>query len=138
MLNRERPDIVVAASREISNHSRVVLDVAARAGHVYVEKPIAAAPAEVDEMVAACDAASRHLVVAHPWRGHQAIHSVALPALRPGLIGEPRVGRVLGMGGRHGGNELFIDLAPHVFITPVCREPWRAPAAPASLCISTT
>ena len=68
-----------------------------------------------DIAVVASHAAGRHLVVAHPWRGHRAIQEVALPALRSGLIGEPRVGRVFGMGGRHGGNELFIDLAPHFF-----------------------
>jgi predicted dehydrogenase len=115
LLDRERPDITVVASREIGDHRRVVLDVAERGSHVYLEKPVAASPAEADEMVAACAQRNLLLVVAHPWRGHPPIQRVAIPLIRGGKIGAPRLARIYGKGGRHGGNELFIDLAPHFF-----------------------
>jgi predicted dehydrogenase len=115
MLDREQPDIVVVASREIGDHHRIVLDVAERGCHIYLEKPIAASPAEVDEMLAACARRNLRLIVAHPWRGHPPIQRVAIPLIRAGKIGAPRLARIYGMGGRHGGNELFVDLAPHFF-----------------------
>ncbi|MSQ43137.1 MAG: Gfo/Idh/MocA family oxidoreductase [Chloroflexi bacterium] len=115
MLARERPDITVIASREIGDHLQIVMDVASHRSHVYLEKPVAAFPAEVDDMIHACEAHNLQLVVAHPWRGHPPIQRVAIPAIRAGRIGEPRLARIYGMGGRHGGNELFIDLAPHFF-----------------------
>ena len=115
MLARERPDITVVASREIGDHHQIVMDVARSRSHVYLEKPVAASLAEVDDMIHACEARDLTLVVAHPWRGHPPIQQVAIPAIRSGRIGEPRLARIYGMGGRHGGNELFIDLAPHFF-----------------------
>lgn len=115
MLARERPDITVVASREIGDHHQIVMDVARSRSHVYLEKPVAASLAEVDDMIHACEAYDLTLVVAHPWRGHPPIQQVAIPAIRSGRIGEPRLARIYGMGGRHGGNELFIDLAPHFF-----------------------
>lgn len=115
MLERERPDIAVVASREIGDHHALVLAAAERGCHVYLEKPVAASPAEVDEMVAACARRDLLLIVAHPWRGHPPIQRVAIPLVRSGKIGQPRLARIYGMGGRHGGDELFIDLAPHFF-----------------------
>jgi predicted dehydrogenase len=115
MLARERPDITVVASREIGDHHQIVMDVARSRSHVYLEKPVAASLAEVDDMMHACEAHDLTLVVGHPWRGHPPIQQVAIPAIRSGRIGEPRLARIYGMGGRHGGNELFIDLAPHFF-----------------------
>ena len=53
MLERERPDITVFASREIGDHCELVTTAGEAATHVYLEKPIAATPAEVDRMVAA-------------------------------------------------------------------------------------
>jgi len=113
MLDRVRPDIAVVASREIGDHHRLVLDVAERGCHIYLEKPVAASTAEVDEMVAACAKRGLLLIVAHPWRGHPPIQRTAIPLIRAGKIGTPRLARIYGMGGRHGGNELFLDLAPH-------------------------
>lgn len=70
MLARERPDITVVASREIGDHHQIVMDVARSRSHVYLEKPVAASLAEVDDMIHACEAHDLTLVVAHPWRGH--------------------------------------------------------------------
>ena len=115
MLEKEKPDIAVLASREIGDHLELVLQTAARGAHIYLEKPIAATPAEVDQMMAACAAKDLLLVVAHPWRAHPPIQHTAIPLIRLGKIGEPRLARIYGMGGEHGGDQLFLDLYPHFF-----------------------
>lgn len=115
MLDQEQPDIVVLASREIGDHLELVLETAARGSHIYLEKPIAAAPAEVDQMLAACERSGSLFIVAHPWRGHPPIQKVAIPLIRAGKIGTPFLARIYGMGGAHGGDQLFLDLYPHFF-----------------------
>lgn len=115
MLVKERPDIAVVATREIGDHLELVLAAAEHGAHVYLEKPAAASPEEVDRMMAACKANGCLLVVAHPWRGHPPIQRVAIPLIKSGKIGQPRLARIYGMGGRHGGDELFLDLCPHFF-----------------------
>lgn len=115
MLRVEQPDIAVVASREIGDHLEMVLAAAENGSHIYLEKPAAASPAEVDQMMAACAQYNLRLIVAHPWRGHPPIQRVAIPLIRGGKIGEPRLARIYGMGGEHGGDQLFIDLCPHFF-----------------------
>ena len=115
MLRVEQPDIAVVASREIGDHLAMVLAAAEQGAHIYLEKPAAASPAEVDQMMAACAKNNLRLIVAHPWRGHPPIQRVAIPLIRAGKIGEPRLARIYGMGGEHGGDQLFIDLCPHFF-----------------------
>ena len=83
--------------------------------HVYLEKPVAASVAEVDQMIAARDKTGVTVVVAHPWRGHPPIQRVAIPEIKAGKIGQPRLCRIYGMGGAHGGDQLFLDLYPHFF-----------------------
>ncbi|MFT5368902.1 MAG: putative dehydrogenase [Candidatus Latescibacterota bacterium] len=125
MLKTESPDIVVVASREIGDHLDLVLNCAASGAHIYMEKPVAASVAEVDEMIAACEKSGSSVVVAHPWRGHPPIQKVAIPLIRSGKIGEPRLARIYGMGGEHGGDQLFLDLYPH-FLDFVCQL-WGTP-----------
>ena len=115
MLETEKPDIAVVASREIGDHLDLVINCVERGVHVYMEKPVAAAVAEVDQMIAARDKAGVQVVVAHPWRGHPPIQKVAIPAIKGGKIGAPRLCRIYGMGGEHGGDQLFLDLYPHFF-----------------------
>ena len=115
MLEEEKPDIAVVASREIGDHLALVLNCVERGAHVYLEKPVAASVAQVDQMIAARDKAGVTVVVAHPWRGHPPIQRVAIPAIKGGKIGQPRLCRVYGMGGAHGGDQLFLDLYPHFF-----------------------
>jgi predicted dehydrogenase len=125
MLKTESPDIVVVASREIGDHLDLVFNCAASGAHIYMEKPVAASVAEVDEMIAACEKSGSSVVVAHPWRGHPPIQKVAIPLIRSGKIGEPRLARIYGMGGEHGGDQLFLDLYPH-FLDFVCQL-WGTP-----------
>jgi predicted dehydrogenase len=115
MLETEQPDIAVVASREIGDHLETVLEAAESGAHIYLEKPAAASPAEVDQMIAACETKGLLLIVAHPWRGHPPIQDVAIPLIKNGKIGEPRLVRMFGMGGPHGGDQLFLDLYPHFF-----------------------
>ena len=54
MLAVERPDITVVASREIGDHLDMVLAAAEAGSHIYLEKPIAASPLQVERMMGAC------------------------------------------------------------------------------------
>ncbi len=115
MLKKERPDITVFASREIGDHLDLVATAQEIGTHIYIEKPLAATPAEIDQMVAACERNNKLLIVACPWRGHPPIQHVAIPLIKEGKIGEPRLARIHGRNGPHGGNQMFLDLYPHFF-----------------------
>jgi predicted dehydrogenase len=115
MLEKEKPDIAVVASREVGDHRDYVVNTAAAGAHIYMEKPSAASPEQIDEMISACNKTSVQCVVAHPWRAHPPTQQVAIPLIKEGKIGEPRLARIYGMGGKHGGCELFLDLYPHFF-----------------------
>ena len=141
MLDRERPDITVFASREVGDHCELVTTAGEFDTHVYLEKPIAATPAEVDRMVAAVEKNGKLLILACPWRGHPPIQHVAIPLLKEGRIGEPRLGRIYGMNGPHGGNQMFLDLyisstfsircgASRCGAAPTSRSPAAMPPAP--------
>ena len=116
MLDKEKPDIAVLASREIGDHCELVISAAEAGCNIYLEKPVAASPTEVDQMLAAFDKSNLLCVVAHPWRGHPPIQRVAIPMIKAGTkIGEPRLCRIYGMNGNEGGDQLFLDLYPHFF-----------------------
>lgn len=83
--------------------------------HIYIEKPIAASPAQVDKMIAACASRDKLLILTCPWRGHPPIQHVAIPLIKSGKIGEPRLARIHCMNGHEGGDQMFIDLYPHFF-----------------------
>jgi len=115
MIEKEGPDITVFASREIGDHLDFVLNAQEVGTHIYIEKPLAATPAEVDQMVAACEHNDKLLIVACPWRGHPPIQHIAIPLIKEGKIGEPRLARIHGRNGPHGGDQMFLDLYPHFF-----------------------
>ena len=107
MLEAEKPDIAVVASREIGDHLALVLNCVERGAHVYLEKPVAASVAQVDQMIAARDKAGVTVVVAHPWRGHPPIQRVAIPAIKAGKIGQPRLCGSMGWAARTAGINCF-------------------------------
>ncbi len=115
MLKTERPDIAVIATHDLRNHLEYVQAAAACGAHLYVEKPLARTPEEVDQMLETCDKANVALVMAHPWRGRPQIQKSVIPMIREGRIGEPRTARMYGFGGDMGGDQWFIDLYPHFF-----------------------
>ena len=117
MLEKEQPDITVFASREIGDHFELVTtaqDIGSGT-HIYIEKPVAATPSEVDRMADACEKNDKLFIVATPWRGHPPIQHAAIPLIKEGKIGEPRLGRIHGRNGAHGGDQMFLDLYPHFF-----------------------
>lgn len=115
MLADEKPDIVVVATHDLGNHPEFIRAAVAAGAHVYVEKPLATTPAEIDSLIATCDAAGKLLIVAIPWRAHPPIHETVIPSIRAGKIGEPRYARMYGFGGELAGDQWFIDLYPHFF-----------------------
>jgi predicted dehydrogenase len=115
MIEKERPDITVFASREIGDHCDLVVAAQEIGTHIYIEKPLAATPAEVDRMIEVCEANGKLLIVACPWRGHPPVQHTAIPLIKSGKIGEPRLARIHGRNGIHGGNQMFLDLYPHFF-----------------------
>ena len=79
-------------------------------------------------MVAACEAKDKLLVLAYPWRGHPPIQRVAILLINGGKIGVPRLARIHGRNGPHGGDQMFLDLYPHFFefLDQVWGQPsWR-------------
>ena len=115
MLEKERPDIAVIGGGEIGDHSELAVAAAESGANIFVEKPAASTPEEVDQMIAACERSKSLFVVAHPWRGHPPIQRVAIPLIREGKIGEPRVARMYGRGGKIVGDQWLLDLYPHFF-----------------------
>ena len=126
MLDKLKPDITVVATREIGDHHDLVTTVAEYDTHVYLEKPISATPAEADRMADAVEARGKLFILATPWRGHPPIQRVAIPLIKEGKIGEPRLARIHGMNGPHGGDQMFLDLYPHFF--DFLDQVWGAPS----------
>ena len=125
MLDKLRPDIACIATREIGDHFELVTTAAEYDTHVYIEKPLCATPAEADQMADALEAKGKLLILACPWRGHPPIQHVAIPLIKDGKIGEPRLARIRGRNGDHGGDQMFLDLYPHFF--DFLDQVWGAP-----------
>lgn len=87
MLTREHPDAVTVAV-PTQYHHRVVLDALSAGCHVLVEKPIAATPAEAEEMIAAANRAERVLMVGHIERYNPAIQELK-KRMEQGQVGRP-------------------------------------------------
>ena len=115
MLAEEKPDIVVVATHDLGNHPEFIHASVEAGAHIYVEKPLATTPAQIDRMMQACKDADKLLVVAIPWRGHRPIDDHLIPIIKEGKIGEPRYARMYGFGGEMAGDQWFIDLYPHFF-----------------------
>ncbi len=114
MLNNEQLDIVAICPRWLDQHRDIVLAVAEKQLHIYMEKPFCRTLEEADQMVAACELNKVKLAIAHQTR-----YSPTLRVVRE-LIENGRIGDVLelrGRGkedGRGGGEDLWV-LGSHIF-----------------------
>ena len=85
------PDVdAVAITTHNGVHKALVIDAVRHGKHVLCEKPLAVSARDCEEMVAAAEAADRHLVEAFMYRYHPQIDR-ALELVRGGAIGELRV-----------------------------------------------
>src|SRR2546427_5938156 len=108
ILNREHPEAVSVAV-PTRYHHRVVIDALNAGCHVLIEKPIAAAPAEAEEMITVAARANRVLVVGHIER-----HKPAIQELKRRME-QGAVGRLFQIHTRRPGP--FAPLAPDVGLT---------------------
>lgn len=113
MLDATKPDIVAIGPRWIDQHRDMVVAVAQRGLHIYMEKPFCRTPAEADEIIAVCEKHKVKLALAHQTR-----YSPKLRVIRD-LIDDGKIGDLLELRGRgkedaRGGGEDLWVLGSHV------------------------
>lgn len=112
MLDKVKPDIVSIAPRWIDQHRDMVVAVAQRGIHMYMEKPMCRTLAEADEMVDACERTHVKLAISHQSR-----YSPKLKLVKE-LLTAGKIGRVLefrsrGKEDQRGGGEDLWVLGSH-------------------------
>ncbi len=114
MLEKTKPDIVSICPRWIDKHHELVLAVAERGIHIYMEKPFCRTLEEADAMVAGCERSHVKLAIAHQSRyGPKA--KVVKQLLESGKIGKVLEYRGRGKEDRRGGAEDLWVLGTHIF-----------------------
>lgn len=114
MLDEVKPDVVSIGTRWLDQHRDIVVEVAGRGIHMYLEKPLCRTLAEADEMVAACEKTHAKLAIAHTTR-----LSPRMPVVQE-MIASGKIGRVLELRGRgkedaaRGGGEDLWVLGTHI------------------------
>lgn len=113
LLEQEQPDLVCVASRHVTEHAAQIV-ACTRHGvkGVLCEKPMAVSLLEADQVLAACDAAGTHLVVAHRRASAYEIHACRM--VREGQIGTIVEMRGRGKGDHRAGGEDLAVLGIHI------------------------
>jgi len=114
MLERERPNLVMVATRWTEERHAHVTAALAVGAHVICEKPFVHSLEDADDMVAQAKRLRRKLAVTHPVR--MAPSAVFLKRrLDEGLIGELRSIRANGEGAFRSGGEDLLVFGAHLF-----------------------
>jgi predicted dehydrogenase len=113
MLDEMKPDVVSVGARWVDAHRDIVVSVAERGTHMYLEKPLCRTLAEADEMVAACERTHAKLAIAHTTR-----FSPRIPVVKE-MLATGKIGKVLEYRGRgkedaRGGGEDLWVLGTHI------------------------
>jgi predicted dehydrogenase len=114
MLDKTKPEIVSICPRWIDKHHELVLAVAERGIHIYMEKPFCRTLEEADAMVAACERTHVKLAIAHQSR-YSPKAKVVKQLIESGKIGKVLEYRGRGKEDRRGGAEDLWVLGTHVF-----------------------
>lgn len=112
MLEHEKLDIVVVATRHVDRHEELVTDFASAGVNVMCEKPLSRSLEEADRMVAAADSAGVLLANTLPWRHERRSAIVAE------LMASPSFGQVTELSAvckcdHRGGGADFLVLGLH-------------------------
>lgn len=113
LLDETKPNVVSICPRWLDQHRDMILAVAERGIHIYMEKPFCRTLAEADQIVAACEKHKVKLAIAHQTR-----YSPKIQAVRT-LIADGLLGDILELRGRgkedaRGGSEDLWVLGSHV------------------------
>jgi predicted dehydrogenase len=113
MLDEAKPDVVSIGTRWLDAHRDIVVAVAERGTHMYLEKPLCRTLAEADAMVAACERTHAKLAIAHTTR-----FSPRIPVVQE-MLATNKIGQVLELRGRgkedqRGGGEDLWVLGSHI------------------------
>ncbi len=113
MLDAEKPDILVLASRLPGDHIQPFAEAAGRGIHIFAEKPLCATLEEADRMAEL--AAENHIrvAVAHPARYAQLFHTMK-KMIESGAIGTPLTVYGRGKEDYRGGGEDMLVLGTHI------------------------
>ena len=114
MLDKEKPDLVTVGPRWTSHHREYLQTAAACGAHGLMEKPVAAALTEADEMVKAIEAASLKWSIGFNFRALP-IFSYAKRLIEQGLIGTLLEMRGRGKEDARAGGEDLMVLGTHIF-----------------------
>lgn len=114
MLAKEKPDIAVIAPRWSEHHLEMALSAIAGGAHLYMEKPIAVAPVESDQILAAADKSRRKITVAHQMRLAPSVVHLK-KSIDSGLIGDLLEIRAFGKQDARAGGEDLLVLGVHLF-----------------------
>src|SRR5262245_19934909 len=113
MLDKEKPDIVAVAPRWLDAHRDMVVAVAERGCHMFLEKPLCRTLEEADEMVAACERHHVKLAIAHQTR-YSPRMARAKEAIDHGRIGDVLELRGRGKEDSRAGGEDLMVLGTHI------------------------
>jgi predicted dehydrogenase len=114
MIDETRPDIVAICPRWLDQHRDMIVTVAQRGIHIFVEKPLCRTLEEADQIIAACEQNKVKLAVAHQTRYSPKLHVIR------DMIESGKIGKVLEFRGRgkedaRGGGEDLWVLGSHIF-----------------------
>ena len=113
MLDEAKPDIVGIGPRWLDQHRDLVVAVAERGMHIYMEKPMCRTLEEADQMAAACEKTKVKLAVAHQTRYSPKLH-VIRDMIEDGKLGKILEFRGRGKEDRRGGGEDLWVLGSHI------------------------
>lgn len=115
MLAKERSELVAIGPRHTDQHVPMALAAIDAGAHVFIEKPLAASPAECDQILSAADRAKRKVAVAHQMRSGPRVIDF-LKGLKDGLIGDLLQLDAWGkQDDRRAGGEDMMVLGTHLF-----------------------